>query len=255
MAINPIELNADEKYFADAHYMSVSRWKKFHQCELAGLEDWGEPSDAQLVGAYVDAWVSGTLDEFIEKNPRIISSRGATKGQLKADFRQADEIIKHIQNDERIMQFLSGRKQEVMTGEIAGVPFKIKIDDIDDKAIKDLKIMRSITNRKGEYIDFVTMWGYEFQGSAYQEIVRQNIKHLPFFLIPVTKENPINSAIVHLPDEFLELQLEVIEETIPRYYDIWQGRIEPVGCGVCDVCISKRTETPIISFYDLQGGD
>lgn len=242
-----------DNYFQDNHYMSTSKWKRFHQCEELGLIPFGEPSEDMLIGSYVDSWVEGTLDKFIEEHPEIISSRGATKGQLKAGFKKAEEIIDYMKNTPTIMQFLQDEKQVVMTGEIEGVPTKIMMDNYSKGiAIVDLKIMREVTNRQGRYIDFISQWGYQYQGAIYQEIVYQNTgERLPFYIVALTKETQINSVIVQIPQEILDTSLETIKSTINHYYDVWKGEEQANGCGICNTCISKRIDVPIISMYDL----
>jgi len=255
--INPDGLSTDKEYFADEHYMSVSRFKVFEKCEVSAMSGEKYESTALLVGSYVDAYVSGTLEQFKEEHPEIISSRGATKGQLKSEFKVADEVIEKISNDTIFQQFLSGEKQVTMTGEISGVPFKIKIDSYSEgKAIVDLKVMASITRRDGQYFDFITPWGYDVQGAVYQEIVRQNTgQQLPFFIAVATKENPVNTAIIQIPQLILDRALYRVESQVERFYKVMQGEEEPVGCGVCSACIKDRTETPIISMEDiLEGG-
>ena len=152
--INPKELSTDELYFSDEKHMSVSRYKSFNYCEVSAMYGEKPDSTALLVGSYIDNYFNGTLEEFKKEHPEIISSRGKTKGELKADFKIADDIIEKLTNDETFMKFMSGEHQTTMTGEIAGVPFKIKMDSYTPhKAIVDLKVMRSITNRNGEYYD------------------------------------------------------------------------------------------------------
>lgn len=244
----------NDNYFEDDEYMSVSTFKKFQKCEVLGLEPFdGVPSDAMLIGSYVDAFVEGTLDKFIEEHPQIFSSRGASKGELKADFKMADVICDFIKNDKVFQQFMSGEKQTIMTGEIGGVPFKIKMDSYSPHiAINDLKVMRSVTNSAGEYFDFITPWGYDIQLACYQEIVRQNTgEKLPCFICAVTKETPINSVIINLPQYVLDKALYKVESQIQRIYEVKMGKLEPIGCGKCSACISKRHTTPIISMEDL----
>ena len=70
-----------------------------------------------------------------------------------------------------------------MTGDIFGVPFKIKIDSYLPDKIVDLKIMRDFepiyVEGKGR-VSFIEAWGYDIQAGVYQEIVRQNTgKQLP----------------------------------------------------------------------------
>ena len=254
--INPKELLTDKLYFADEKYMSVSTFKRFKKCEIEALEPWGEPSDAMKVGSYVDSYVSGVLDEFIEEHPEIISSRGATKGELKSEFKKAEEICDYIDNNKLLQSFFSGDKQMVLTGEINGVPVKGKLDFYSKGiAINDLKVLRTVTDNNGEYYDFISPYGYDLQLAVYSELVRQNTGEiLPCFICAVTKEKCINSVIVKIDQVFLDRALYVVESNIQRYEDLRRGRITPIGCGVCDSCISQRNSTPIISLADLIEG-
>lgn len=246
--------NAD--YFEKDEYMSVSSYKKFKKCELGGLTPWGRPSDAMLIGSYVDAYVEGTMEQFKAEHPQIISTRGASKGELKADFKKADEICAYIDADEVFSQFMSGDKQTILTGLIAGVPFKIKMDSYcKGIAINDLKVMRSVTDSRGNYIDFITTWGYDTQLACYQEIVRQNSSiQEPCYICAVTKENPINSVIINIPQVYLDMALYKVECNIARYYDVKMGKVIAEGCGICPTCIEARKITPIISLQDILEG-
>ena len=227
------------------------------KCELGGLEPFksADSTPAMLVGSYVDAYVEGTLDEFKESHPEIISSRGPTKGELKSEFKQAELICKYIDNNKRLSMFLGGEKQTVMTGEIGGVPFKIKIDSyIKGKLIADLKVMRTVTNSNGDFYDFITPWGYDIQLACYQEIVRQNTgEQLPCYIVAITKESPIDSVIIQIPQHILDGKLYDVESQIKHMYDVYKARIEPIGCGKCKTCIEQRKETPLLSLEDIVG--
>lgn len=246
-----------DNYFENTGHLSVSKFKRFLRCEKNGLSEYGNPTSlALLVGSYVDAYVEGTLDEFVDKHPEIISSRGKTKGELKSDFKQADEICDFIDNDSNLQDFLGGEKQKIMVGEINGIPYKIMMDSYDEGiAISDLKIMKSITNRDGSYYDFIEQWGYNFQASIYQEIVRQNTGiQLPFFICALTKEYPINSAIIQVDQDTMDRALDIVKENSPRFYDLMNNLAFANGCGKCGTCISSRKVTPIISMETLRGG-
>lgn len=245
----------NETYFDKDEYMTVSQFKSYQKCEIMGISPFGEPTDAMLIGSYVDAFVEGTLDEFKEKHPEIISSKGATKGGLKKDFVKADEICDYISNNEVFMQFMSGDKQTIMNGFINDIPFKIKMDSYSKGiAINDLKVMRTVTNDNGEYYDFITKWGYDIQLACYQEIVRQNTgEQLPCFICAVTKETPINSVIINIPQYVLDKALYIVESQIERFYEVKIGNENAIGCGKCNYCISLRKNTPIISMEDLAG--
>jgi len=245
----------DEEYYNDTEYFSVSAFKKFNRCELDGLTGVynGKSSVAMLVGSYCDSYVEGTLYKFKENHPEIISSRGSTKGMLKSEFVKADEICKFIDSDKTIQDFLSGEKQTVFTGEIVNVPFKIKMDSYSPSiAIVDLKIMATITDYDGKYIDFISKYGYDTQLSVYQNIVFQNTgEKLPCFIAVVTKETPINSAIIQIPQEVMDKALYRVQENIKHLYEVKTGVISAVGCGKCKSCISTRKTTPLICMEEL----
>ena len=104
----------NENYYsniANQEYMSVSQYKSFHKCEAAAMAElrgeWVRPkTTALLVGSYVDSWFEGTLDEFKEQNPEIFR-KGRGDIQLKADFIQAEQIIKRVQQDPTFMRYTS----------------------------------------------------------------------------------------------------------------------------------------------------
>lgn len=242
-----------ENYYEPDEYMSVSAFKAFQKCELSAMVSENYTSEAMLIGSYVDAYIEGTLDEFKDLHPEIFSTRGTTKGELKTPFKYADNICEYIRNDRVFSQFMSGEKQVVMTGKIQNVPFKIKMDSYSaGVAINDLKVMATVTNREGDYIDFITPWGYDIQMACYQEIVRQNTgEQLPVFICAVTKEDPINSVIVNIPQTYLDIALYNVIDKIEHFYEVKMKRQMYTGCGICSACIASRRETQIISLSDI----
>lgn len=252
--INPGELSTDELYYNDKKYFSCSLYKRFKKCEYSAIQEYkSSPTKDMLIGSYVDRFVEGTLDKFKEEHPEIFVSKGERKGELKIDFIKAEEICDFIMKDKVFSQFMSGEKQVVMTGEIEGVPFKIKIDSYSkDIAINDLKVMSTVTDKNGNYIDFISSWGYDIQMAIYQEICYQNTGvRLPVFICAVTKETPINSVIINIPQDILDIALYEVKNNIIRYKNIRDGLLEPTKCGHCKDCLEHRKETPIISMYDI----
>ena len=136
-----------ENYFsqeAQREYMSASQFKAFDRCEAsAAAELRGEyvrdESTSLLIGSYIDAYFSGELGQFRMDYPNIFKRDGT----LKSEYIQAEDIIQRIESDPMFMKYISGKNQVIMTGEIDGVPVKIKMDSYHpDRAIVDLKIMR-----------------------------------------------------------------------------------------------------------------
>lgn len=114
-------------------YMGSTQIKNFMRCEAAELArlkgEYQTPrTSAMLVGSYVDAHFEGTLDIFRAQHPELFKRDGT----LKAEFVQANDIIDRMERDELYMLLMSGEKQAIRVGEIAGVPVKIKIDSLLD---------------------------------------------------------------------------------------------------------------------------
>ena len=255
----------NENYFsqeANQEYLSASQFKDFAKCEVEALakingELVEEKTKALLVGGYVDAHFSNELDKYKEENPEIFKKDGT----LLKDFVQAEEIIKAIEKDFLMMHYLNGEKQVIMTGEIAGVPYKIKVDALHEDKIVDQKVMASIQDRvwverNGRNVptDFVDAYGYDIQGAIYQEIVRQNTgKKLPFILAIATKEDGVDKELIEIDQEYLDRALALVERLSPRYQDIKQGKIKPVGCGKCKTCREKKVLTELKSYKDFFG--
>lgn len=262
-------LTADNYYSAEANrqYMSVSQFKDFNgtygkmACEFEAMEKlagrWKpEPSTALLVGSYVDSYVEGTLDDFKIRNAEIFTQ----KGELKAPYKKAEEIIARIERDKYFMKYLSGEKQTIMTAELFGCDWKIKMDSyLPGKAIVDLKVMASITDLKWVkdigYLDFVRYWGYDLQGAIYQKIVEINTgKKLPFFIAAVTKEVEPDIRIIQITQNYLDEALTVIESNIRRVLSVKNGEVEPDRCDLCDCCKHNRVLKAPISIIDLTYG-
>ena len=257
-----MELN-NENYFspeANLEYMSASQFKDFMKCEKDAIakiigETVEEPSKAMLVGSYVDAYFSGEMDEFKVKNPQIFKKDGT----LLKDFEKANEIIAAIESDELLMQYLNGKHQVIMTGEINGVKFKIKVDSLLPDCIVDQKIMSSIQeliwvekDGRNVKVDFVEAFGYDIQGAIYQEIVRQNTgKKLPFVLAVTTKEENPDKALIEIDQYYLDKALKLVQELAPHYDLVKQGVVKPVGCGKCPSCRIGLKVQGIVSYETL----
>lgn len=258
-----------ENYFsqeANREFLSVSQYKDFTgtlgrpACEeeaLAKLNgEWEmEKSTALLVGSYVDAHFEGTLDVFKAQNPEIFMRNGG----LKAEYRRAEEIINRIERDDYFMKFMSGQKQVIMTAELFGAKWKIKIDSyIENIAIVDLKVMENINKcfyvKDYGYMDFVQYWGYDIQGAVYQEVVYQNTgKRLPFYIAGVSKEKEPNIEIIQIDDQHLKEKLYEVEQNTPKIIALKNKEIEPIRCGICDWCKHTKVLTKPIHFSELLG--
>lgn len=244
-----------ETYFDQENqkqYFSASQFKAFCSCEAAAFaeirgEYEPEKTVSLLVGSYVDAHFEGTLDVFRAKNPEIFTRTG----DLKANFKQAETIIQRLERDDLFMQYMNGQSQVIMTGELFGYPWKIKIDSYHPgKAIVDLKVMKDFAPVwvEGEgKIPFVEAWGYDLQGAIYQAVEGHQ---LPFYIAGVTKEKVPDLALYEIPQYKLDTALRLVEAKIDRFADIKAGLEEPVRCEHCDYCKQTKVLTGPISYEE-----
>ena len=233
---------------ANNDYWSVSLFKAFDKCEASGLamvrgEYEREQTTSLLVGSYVDAYVSGTQTAFIEQHPEIFNSR---TGELKADYRKADELIRTIESQPLMVEFLTGQKQTIMSAELFDVPWKIKIDVHGGDRIVDLKTVKDFEPLYKEgfgRVPWIEYWGYDIQGAIYQkieQIASGRTEPLPFYIVAITKEKVPDVAVIQIPQHVLDTALKVVESKIDRFDLVKHGDIEPNRCGKCDYC--KRTK-------------
>ena len=232
------------------HFFSVSQFKAFEKCQASALAEINgkyerEKTTALLVGSYVDSYFEGTLANFIKANPEIFKKDGT----LKAEYLQAEVIIKRILQDKLFTEYMSGKKQVIMSGNISGVPVKIKIDSFLPDKIVDLKVMKDFANvysPENGLQPWFEAWGYDLQGAVYQEIVRQNTGlQLPFYLAAATKEKITDIDIVHLPQNMLDYALDRFKRDVETYDAIKKGIVEPERCELCEYCkISKVLTEP-----------
>lgn len=245
---------------ANQEYLSVSQYKDFFGslgkkgCEAKALariagEYETEPTTAMLVGSYIDTYFEGTLDKFKAEHPEILKKDGT----LKADYVQAESIIARIEKDKKFMQYMSGDKQTIMTAELFGAKWKIKMDSyLKDKAIVDLKIVSDIYERN--YVkdvgalNFIQYWGYDFQLAIYQKVVEENTgKRLPCFIAAADKGKTTNIEIIQITQPELDSALIGVQYGVERILKLKSGKEEPERCGRCDYCKeTKVIQKPIL---------
>ena len=269
----------EENYFSKENewkYTGSSQIKALLNCparEMAILNgEWiEEKTTSQMVGSYVDASMSGTLDIFKAQNPELFKKDGT----LKAEFLQAQRIYERIEKDPMFKKYISGDHQTIMTfmfdvlnrkwlkyndeNKVPEncIPIKIKIDSyFPGKAIVDLKVVKDFepmwnpkTQSKENFIDY---WNYALQAALYQKGVEINTnKQLPFFIAAVTKEKEPDIALLNIPQEVLDEKLVMIEEALPIVYAIKNKQIIATRCEHCDYCKATKVLTSIIDYRDL----
>lgn len=244
---------------ASKEYCSASQLKDICGCPLIpGCEERAlktingeykpETTKALLMGSILDAlWENDDPEYILERFPDCVSSRGATKGQLKAEYQQVMNMYQRTQREEKFCMYMSGDKQTIMTGVIEDLPFKIKIDSyIEGKCITDLKTTQTLDRNfryyipdSGERVPFYIGYGYDIQLAIYREIVRQNTGDtLRCYLACVDKKPHPICDVIELPPKMLDEALEGVKRNCGRIIQLKNGEIQPLRCehSDCDYC-------------------
>lgn len=263
-------LNLQTDYYSpesNLRYMSNSQYKDFLTCEAMAVAkmvgEWNpSPTIEMMVGSYVHAWNEGAeaLKQFKASTPEMFNKNGT----MKAQFLFADQMIETLENDELCMAYLGGQKEVIMTAEMFGCEWKIKIDTYRPDAIVDLKTTRSIWDLQWNDFykckaSFIENYEYFRQFAIYLEVERiatGRDKWLTPCIVAASKESPPDKAIIDLSDdERIASELLRIKEKIPRILAVKHGEMQPQRCGRCAYCRATNKVGGIISYRDLEGGN
>ena len=160
---------------ANQAYWSASLVKEFQSCEARALatlngEYVRESTQALLVGSYVDAFIEGpgAFQKFCSEHPEIFKRDGS----LKAEYTRADAMLARMNASPVFMEYLTGERQTIKTGEIFGLPFKAKFDVyvpgkriVDLKTVKDLETVYVPGEGRMAYYD---AWNWPLQLAIYR---------------------------------------------------------------------------------------
>lgn len=247
------------------NHLSSSAYKSLQECSARQVAiDLGlfekPTSKEQLIGKYVDAYFSGTIDELkkedlLKEKPQIFKKDGS----LYADFITAETVIKVIENDPLLLKYVKGDKlQYKVRGEIGGVIFEGFIDSLHtDKAIVDLKIMADLyakfwDNKEKSYVLWFEYFGYDRQMAIYQELIYQETgKKLPCFLAVATKQTPPDKAVIQIPQGRMDLLIDEIKDNAMGLVNLRNGTSPVVRCEKCDYCRSTKMLKETITVFDL----
>lgn len=265
-----------DNYYDDKNYMSVSRFKQYLECEAKALAldsgKWIDDHDQKplVFGNYVHSYFESkeAHEKFLEEHQSDLFSSRKPYGLL-ADYKLADKVIATLEADELFNNLYHGRKGDrvekemIVTGTIAGVPFKGKIDSINHTRnyMVDLKTMKTIYGEEwcqelrrkvpGAIANIIN-FHYHVQTAVYQELLRQTIgrSYRPL-IVAVSKENEPDKEILGLDEETLSEGLEYVSERVGHVWDVVTGKIEPSKCGKCNYCRSKKKLNRIVSISEL----
>lgn len=279
-----MELTRDNYYTpeADREYMSCSQYQSFCECEakaMAKIEGrWTDPDkEAFLVGNYFHTFFEGpeAHEQFIREHFDKIFKTKVIKGKKGepdqtvvtgkyAPYEQADKMIEVSQNDPLIKSLidLPGENEKIMTGELWGVPWRIRLDKYvpDGRMIIDWKTVANISELKWseamhEKVTFIDAYGYMMRAAVYTEIEKQNAKSsedAPFIIVAISKQDyPDKEALYLNHRQRYDYELEQIKKRLGMIQMIKAGRIKPKRCGCCDYCRATKVLTSIRPYYTL----
>ena len=255
---NYYSLEADRLYCSASQYLDIIGRPSIPGCEARAMaklngEYKEETTKAMLIGSILDTlWelddlpIEEKIQIIADKFPECISSRGVTKGELKNEYKQAIQLYQRTLMDDLFCKFMSGQKQVIMTGEIEGLPFKIKMDSyIPDVAIVDLKTTQDASRNHRKYIadsgnweTFYRSFSYDVQLAIYREIVRQNTgKTLRCYLAVIDKKEHPLPQIIEMTPQMLDDALASVKAHIPTVKMLKSGEVKNYcRCEECDYC-------------------
>lgn len=251
---------SDREYMSASLYKSMAGTYGYRGCEFRAMEKlagrWQEePNEAMLIGSYVDSKVEGedSFKQFTDEHPEIFKQNG----DLKAPYVMAEKMYQRIKEDSYFWSTLSGEHQTIMTGELFGAKWKIKMDSyLPHYAIVDLKTVARIDDFKYAkdigYMDFISYWGYDTQLAIYQKIVAQNTGEiLPCYISAVSKEKEPNIEVIHIGQNKLNEALSSVEMHMNRVIDVWKNGAIPDRCGQCGCCHRNKKLTGYIEQDEI----
>lgn len=239
-------------------YWSVSQVKRFKECEARALaelnDDWKDNRDktALLVGNYVhSAFESKEAHEaFIDENKESIFKKN---GSLYVPFETAENMISALATDKNFVALYQGEKEAAITGEIADVEFKGKIDclNVEHGYFVDIKTTKGpiddevwVKDKDGNNykVRWFEAYGYILQMAVYKTMLEAKYNK-PFepIIYAVTKESPSDTRAIRIQNiDAIQDELNELAKIIKHLDDVKHGRAQAKPCGHCEYCREKR---------------
>jgi len=182
-------------------------------------------------------------------------------GSLLAKYALGDEMINCFKSDPVMMQMREGEKEQIFTGTIAGVDFKIQVDilNVERGYFADIKTTKSLyetywNENTRERESFIMKYDYPMQFAIYAEVLRQNLKMdkwLDSYILVVDKQDPPDHAVIFMGQDFIQEKLDELMIKLPRIIQARNGEVKPQRCEKCDYCRSTKRVSKAIHYLDL----
>lgn len=263
-----MELTQENYYTNKAswHYLSVSNYKDFMECEaaaLAKLNDEWEPTQspiALLVGSYVHSYFESKEEheKFKQENKKEMFSSRSPYG-LKKDFQIAQQMIKRLEKEDMFMNLYEGEKEKIVTGNIYGVDWKAKIDclNVEEGYFVDIKTNKDLHERRydpryNERTTFVERFGYALQMAVYKELLEQTYdKEFVPIIAGVSKQTPSEARLIALDEDKMQFEMVELKRNIDHIQKVRMGEEKPEMCGKCEYCREYQRINGFTSMDEL----
>jgi hypothetical protein len=268
----------DENYYQDTKYLSNSTVSEYNECSArAEAKRKGEWEDKGFklpfaIGHYFESLLNNDskrveeTEEFKElmlNKPKKDGSR-----EQNASAKLCHSMYARCSENDLFMRFNEGVNEQIFTGEIHGVLFRIKVDitNVEKGFFTDTKsskaTLKTCINEDGEMVldyedfdwkdgkkrPFYEHFDYIMQLAIYQEILRQNFGVLLQPILNVaSKVKPFRyqTLFIDKHDERLSDKIDLLSEYITYIESVRAGTIEPTRCeeSTCKYC--NETFNPV----------
>ena len=156
---------------------------------------------------------------------------------------------------------MQGQKEIIMTANMFGAPWKIKVDvlNLAKGRIVDLKTVKGIHEKYwnkeyGAYESFVEHYKYIRQMAIYAEVERINSgreKWLETLIVAISKESVPDKIVIGFDNDRLRIELDDTASKMERVLAVKKGQISPSSCGRCHYCRGRKQLRGITHYSDL----
>ncbi|MDR2832393.1 MAG: PD-(D/E)XK nuclease-like domain-containing protein [Streptococcaceae bacterium] len=252
------KLSDPEFYYskeANAEYLSTSELKGYLECEAMEVAyQKGEFDKFPKTTALVVGNAVHTAFESVEVHEKFMTEHKETfvkkGGELNDEGFKVGKIIDKLSKDQVFNDFYTGNKEVALIGEIGGVKFKGKVDNLDFERGFFTDIKTTADMRKAErnpetreYEKFYLNRGYHIQIAIYRLLLKQMFgMDFNHGIHAIDKTPSMEIQHFYIEENHLEKGLEIVIENIQRIILLRAGKVEPVRCGNCKYC--RQTNKP-----------
>jgi len=237
-------------------------------------------------GHFVHSYFEGREEfhkHFYENIEKYTCEKGRAPNKvrvLRSEFKKALRACIKANRDNYIRTAMVGESEKIFTGKFAGTEWKIKVDRVtkdepyrfsDLKYVKTLQRDYWVNGYLDDYGDFkkeqenhlwfekniktyfYEHWNYWQRFAVYWKVLYVATgKSFTPYLPAISKEVPADIEVYGFADEFrLKMELDYIEEKMPRILDVKLGREKPKGCGKCALCRKYKKITRIVEAESI----